>query len=101
MRNIELMLRYGLIHGDLSAYNILYWDGKVTLIDFPQVVDVANNPHAREVLFRDVQRVCDYFSRQGVECNAASLADNFWWRYNGRRPEDEAADLSRFEEEEG
>ncbi len=100
MRNIELMLQHGLIHGDLSAYNILYWDGTVTLIDFPQVVDVANNPHAREVLFRDVQRVCDYFTRQGVECNAASLADNLWWRYNGRRPEDEAADLSRFEEEE-
>ena len=100
MRNIELLLQFGLVHGDLSAYNILYWEGKVTLIDFPQVVDIQHNPHAREVLFRDVRRVCEYFSRQGVACNAEGLAENLWWRYNGRRPIDMAADRSRLDEEE-
>src|SRR5688500_2115717 len=37
LRNIELLLQHGQIHGDLSAYNILYWQGSVVLIDFPQV----------------------------------------------------------------
>ena len=41
LRNIELMLQNGMIHGDLSAYNILYWEGEITLIDFPQVTDSA------------------------------------------------------------
>ncbi len=101
MRNVELMLQFGLVHGDLSAYNILYWEGQITLIDFPQVVDVAHNPHAREILFRDVARVCDYFSRQGVACRPESLADNLWYRYSGRRPIDEIADWSRTEEAAG
>src|SRR5918998_1051125 len=39
LRNITLMLERGLIHGDLSAYNILYWDGKAVLIDFPQITN--------------------------------------------------------------
>ncbi|MCB0044711.1 MAG: hypothetical protein KDD92_04720 [Caldilineaceae bacterium] len=99
MRNVELMLGLGIIHGDLSAYNILYWEGKITLIDFPQVVDVARNPHAREILFRDVARVCDYFRRQGVACNSESLADNLWHRYTlNRTPMEVLADLSRLEE---
>ncbi|HLZ09044.1 MAG TPA: RIO1 family regulatory kinase/ATPase, partial [Chloroflexota bacterium] len=43
LRNVELLLQHGLIHGDLSAYNILYWEGEVTLIDFPQVTEVRSN----------------------------------------------------------
>lgn len=38
MRNVEIMLQQGYVHGDLSAYNILYHAGKIVLIDFPQVV---------------------------------------------------------------
>ncbi len=44
---VELMLQIDLIHGDLSAYNILYWEEKMTIIDFPQVTSSKNNPHAR------------------------------------------------------
>jgi RIO kinase 1 len=47
LRTIELMFAHGWIHGDLSAYNLLYWDGKITLIDFPQVSFVATNRNAR------------------------------------------------------
>ena len=36
LRNIELMLQHGLIHGDLSAYNILHWAGEITLMIFPR-----------------------------------------------------------------
>jgi RIO kinase 1 len=81
LHNIELMLANGIVHGDLSAYNILYWDGKITLIDFPQVVSPANNPLAYRIFKRDVQRVCDYFATQGVESNPRQLAEALWQKY--------------------
>lgn len=73
LRNIELMLKLGMIHGDLSAYNILYWEGKITLIDFPQVTNSQTNRNAAFILRRDIQRICEYFVRQGVACDAASI----------------------------
>jgi len=85
LRNIELMLQQGLIHGDLSAYNILYWEGKITLIDFPQAVDSCNNPSARFILRRDVTRVCEYFARQGVESDPEAITGELWRHYVGER----------------
>lgn len=84
VRNIVLLLQNNVVHGDLSAYNILYWNGALTLIDFPQVVDPATNPHARTIFERDVIRVCDYFARQGVDCDGATLARNLWKRHGPR-----------------
>jgi RIO kinase 1 len=46
LRKVEVLLKHHLLHGDLSAYDILYWEGKVILIDFPQPVDVRSNPDA-------------------------------------------------------
>jgi RIO kinase 1 len=81
MRNVELMLTHHYVHGDLSSYNILYWDGRVTLIDFPQVVDARVNGNAFMLLERDVKRVCDYFGRFGVTANPVVLAVDLWERY--------------------
>jgi RIO kinase 1 len=81
LRNIALMLAHGLVHGDLSAYNILYWEGKITLIDFPQVTDVHTNRSGYEILRRDVQRVCEYFATQGVERNATHITGRLWQKY--------------------
>jgi len=86
LRNIELLLQHGLIHGDLSAYNILYWQGRIVLIDFPQVVDVHSNSNAAFILRRDITRVCEYFARQGVACDPAAITDELWLRYGP--PED-------------
>jgi RIO kinase 1 len=98
LHNIDLMLRHNLIHGDLSAYNILYWEGEITLIDFPQVVYLHNNPKAQFILQRDVQRTCEYFALQRVCCNAAAIADELWRRYVDEiDPEDLAADWSQLE----
>ncbi len=96
LRNIDLMLQRDLVHGDLSAYNLLYWEGTITLIDFPQVVNLRANPKARVILQRDVQRTCEYFSQHGVPCDAVVLSDRFWHRYV-REPDAEelAADWSR------
>ncbi len=95
MRNIELMLQNGMIHGDLSAYNILYWDGKITLIDFPQVTDSRSNSNARAILERDITRVCQYFRSQGMKPNPNDILRSFWRRYVERNAEDVKADLSR------
>lgn len=88
VRSIERMLREGIIHGDLSAYNILYWEGRITLIDFPQVTSPHANQSARFLLGRDIARVCDYFSRQGARCDPDALLRELWSRYAepGREP---------------
>ncbi len=95
LRNIELMLQHGLIHGDLSAYNILYWDGEITLIDFPQVTQSRGNAHAREILERDITRVCDYFADQDVPTNAERIMWRMWKRYVELEAHLREADLSR------
>ena len=81
LRNVELMLTQHRVHADLSAYNILYWDGAIKLIDFPQAVDPRENPHARALLGRDVERVCQYFRRYGVRTDPTALARGMWSRY--------------------
>lgn len=78
IHNIELMLKHNCIHGDLSAYNILYWDGDISIIDFPQIVIPESNPSAWKIFQRDVTRVCQYFSNQGVECNPQKFAADLW-----------------------
>jgi RIO kinase 1 len=78
VHNVDLMLKHGRIHGDLSAYNILYWNGDITLIDFPQVVMPDSNPASWNIFLRDVTRICQYFSAQGIECDARRLATNLW-----------------------
>jgi RIO kinase 1 len=91
LRNIELMLQHNLIHGDLSAYNILYWAGKITLIDFPQVVNGETNPKAHFILKRDIQRVCEYFARQGMRSNPTTILNDLWSRYLAIDAQDQAA----------
>jgi RIO kinase 1 len=78
LRNIDTLLSQQRIHGDLSAFNILYWKGAITLIDFPQVVSPRENPQAYPIFQRDVQRVCDYFARQGVRADPQQLAREMW-----------------------
>jgi len=65
VRNIELMLSQERIHGDLSAYNILYWEGEITLIDFPQAIHPDQNRNAYRIFERDIVRVREYFASQG------------------------------------
>jgi RIO kinase 1 len=78
MRNVELFLECNRIHGDLSAYNVLYWNGKVKIIDFPQAVHASTNPSALFLLHRDVERLCRYFSRHGVSSNAWRITEELW-----------------------
>jgi RIO kinase 1 len=60
------LARHGLTHGDLSAYNLLVHDGRLLLIDLPQVVDVIGNPQGPEFLTRDVRRIGEWFTARGL-----------------------------------
>jgi RIO kinase 1 len=84
IRNIDIMLSHDRIHGDLSAYNILYWDGDITLIDFPQVVLPESNPASWTIFRRDVERICQYFSAQGVACDPNKIAPELWAAHGHR-----------------
>jgi len=81
MENVELLLSCDLIHADLSAYNVLYWEGEFKIIDFPQTVNAMTNPSAFFLLSRDVERLCRYFAKYGIEANAVELATNLWTRF--------------------
>jgi RIO kinase 1 len=85
LHNVELMLSNGIVHGDLSAYNILYWDGRITLIDFPQVISPAGHPSAYPIFCRDITRICEYFARQGLRSDPARLAAGLWKAHGFQR----------------
>jgi RIO kinase 1 len=84
LQDIDLLLSNQRIHGDLSAYNILYWDGDISLIDFPQVVQPDSNPAAWSIFLRDMTRICQYFSSQGLQRDARKLATDLWISHGHR-----------------
>ena len=88
LHNLHLLLAGGLVHGDLSAYNVLYWKGDMALIDFPQVVPVQGNRNAFAIFERDVTRICEYFIEQGLSLQPRHLAAELWTAHGYRlKPE--------------
>jgi len=62
---IGALARAGYAHGDLSPYNLLVHDGRVVVIDLPQLVDIVSNPNGMTLLERDCANVCAWFTRRG------------------------------------
>jgi RIO kinase 1 len=60
------LARDGLAHGDLSAYNLLVHEGRLIMIDLPQVVDVIANPRGDFFLTRDADNISRWFARGGL-----------------------------------
>ena len=81
LRNIEIMLAHHVVHGDLSAYNMLYTGDRLRVIDMPQAVDARRNQNARMLLTRDVANVCRYFASQGADADAGTYASDLWNLY--------------------
>ena len=63
----------GIAHGDLSAYNLLWWDRRLWFIDFPQSIDIAVNLQGLDFLHRDVLNVCAWFQRRGLAVDAEEV----------------------------
>jgi RIO kinase 1 len=60
------LARDGLAHGDLSAYNVLVHDGRLVMIDLPQVIDVIANPRGAWFLTRDAENIGRWFGQHGL-----------------------------------
>lgn len=60
------ILATGRVHGDFSTFNLLWWEGRCVVIDFPQVVTIKQ-PTAKAILERDVQGLCRTFSTFGIK----------------------------------
>jgi RIO kinase 1 len=71
--SLRALTAAGLVHADLSAYNLLWWEGRLVVIDLPQVVEFTSNPDAFELLHRDVANVGEWFDRRGVAVDAEAL----------------------------
>jgi len=56
----------GLVHADLSAYNLLWWKDRLVVIDMPQAVEFSTNPEAPDLLHRDLENVAAWFGSRGV-----------------------------------
>ena len=67
IENLRLCVRVASsTHGLIRACNLLWWEDRIWLIDFPQAVDVTTNPHAFDYLHRDLANVGTWFARHGA-----------------------------------
>jgi len=75
------MLCAGVVHGDLSEFNILLAADGPVIIDLPQAVDAAGNNHAQRMLLRDVNNLADFFGRFAPELLATQYGAEIWDLY--------------------
>jgi RIO kinase 1 len=71
--NLVRVVAAGYAHGDLSAYNLLWWAEELWMIDFPQAIDIAANPMGLDLLHRDIANITTWFSRQGLDRDPEEL----------------------------
>lgn len=75
------MLCAGVVHGDLSEFNILLAEDGPVIIDLPQAVDAAGNNHAQRMLLRDVQNLCNFFGQFAPELLRTDFGSEIWDLY--------------------
>jgi RIO kinase 1 len=91
------MLCAGVVHGDLSEFNILLGADGPVIIDLPQAVDAAGNNHAQRMLLRDVANLRHFFGRFAPELLATDYGHEIWSLYQRGVLSPEAALTGRFE----
>jgi RIO kinase 1 len=75
------MLCAGIIHGDLSEFNVLVDDYGPVVIDLPQAVDAASNNNAKRMFERDVNNMTKYYSQYAPELLETAYAQEMWALY--------------------
>ena len=91
------MLQAGVVHGDLSEFNILMAADGPVIIDLPQAVDAAGNNHAKRMLLRDVENLSNFFGRFAPELLESRYGPELWQRYESGTLADSAPLTGRFE----
>jgi RIO kinase 1 len=81
IREVVRMLCAGIVHGDLSEFNILLSADGPVIIDLPQAVDAAGNNHAQRMLLRDVDNLRKYFGRHAPDLLATDYGREIWAHY--------------------
>jgi RIO kinase 1 len=76
IEGMRILIGEGLAHGDLSSYNLLWWDDRLWFIDFPQAVDIAANLAGLDFVRRDVSNVCTWFVRRGLDIDPDEVFDD-------------------------
>lgn len=81
MRYVVRMLCTGLVHGDLSEFNVLVDEEGPVIIDLPQAVDASANNNARAMLERDINKITDYYAQFAPELSSTRYPQEIWELY--------------------
>jgi RIO kinase 1 len=81
LREVVRMLCAGIVHGDLSEFNVLLGEDGPVIIDLPQAVDAAGNNHASRMLVRDVENLRNFFGRFAPELATTQYGPEIWDLY--------------------
>jgi len=101
MREVVRMLCAGVVHGDLSEFNILLAADGPVIIDLPQAVDAAGNNHAQRMLLRDVENLRHFFGQSAPELLATQYGAEIWSLYERGELTNDSLLTGRYERKAG
>jgi len=99
MRDVMRMLCAGLVHGDLSEFNVLVDDYGPVIIDLPQAVDAAANNNAQAMFARDVNKMTLYYAQFAPQLKQSNYAGEIWALYEAGELEPDLELTGEFEED--
>ena len=97
LAQVVRMLCAGVVHGDLSEFNILLAEDGPVIIDLPQAVDAAGNNHAQRMLLRDVENLRNFFGRFAPELLDSRYGPEIWDLFERGALSNETPLTGRFE----
>lgn len=100
MHYVKLMLCAGLIHGDLSEFNVLVDDYGPVIIDLPQAVDAAANNNAQSMLDRDIENMTTYYGQFAPDLYQTKYSKEMWTLFEDGKLTPDTMLTGYFEEDE-